>query len=72
MSMAGGYSVEKPADAEVQAIFETADVASSVGGVLGSTVSSITVISYQTQVVRALSPFSSLFHVVSDTMQRIL
>ena len=54
MAMAGGFGVEKPADDEIRAVIETDTVRATVSGILGVAVATLTVVSYQTQVVRAL------------------
>jgi hypothetical protein len=50
--MAGGFTADKPADDEIRALFEVDHVMQAVAGLLGHEVSSLTVNSYQTQVVR--------------------
>jgi hypothetical protein len=52
--MAGGFTADKPADDEIRALFEVDSVMQAVASLLGHEVSSLTVNSYQTQVVRPL------------------
>ena len=54
--MPGGFSAERPADAEIQALVQSVSVKDAVGGLLGQEVVSITAISYSSQVVRARAP----------------
>lgn len=51
----GGFGPQHPATPEIQAKFSTPEVLAAISAVLGSEVSAVTVISYQTQVVRALA-----------------
>ena len=52
--LVGGFGAPKPADAETQALFDTADVKATLSGLLGKEVASLEVTSYSTQVVRSL------------------
>lgn len=49
--LVGAFSAEKPADDEIRALFETPEIMAAVGAKAGVTVSTLSIISYKTQVV---------------------
>ena len=53
--LVGAFSAEKPADDEIRAFFETAEVMAAVGVKMGHSVTSLSVLSFKTQVVSAQS-----------------
>lgn len=55
MSMLGGFSDAKPADADTKALFETAEIQMGLKNLLGFDVTEFTVEAYKTQVVAGLN-----------------
>lgn len=56
MALCGGFSAVKEVDDETRALFESSEVLARVNSLLGVNHSALKVVSFKTQVVRAVLP----------------